>query len=93
MANTTDRFKFFLPDARVLTAEEVSSLPSDKRTATGGKEGVWIEMRCPTGSCRDAAGVVTIPAEETGAGGEKGTWLKLFCPEGQCEYTESTSVP
>ena len=45
MANTDKvRFKFFIPDARVLGAEEVASLPPEKKEKAAGKD-------CSCASC------------------------------------------
>lgn len=94
-ANDTVRFKFFLPEARILTQEEVAALPAEKKTAAsaGGKEGLWIEIHCPDASCLDDKGHISIPAAGSKPGKERGTWLNLFCPEGQCEISESTDLP
>ena len=92
---TTDkvRFKFFIPDARVLNAEEVASLPPEKKAAAEGKEGVWIDMVCPDKSCVTAEGDISVPAVGKASETTRGTWLNLFCPEGSCEVNEPTDVP
>ena len=93
--NDNVRFKFFLPDARVLSADEITALPADKKTAAQatGKEGLWIEIYCPDTSCLDEKGHISIPSTGKATEKEKGTWLKLFCPEGQCEITQSSGLP
>lgn len=90
--NKPFRFKFFLPDARLLTENEIKSLPADKLRSAGatGTEGLWIEINCPDRSCLDAEGKITLPTQESEG---KGIFLKLFCPEGSCEIVESTDVP
>ena len=94
-ANDNVRFKFFLPDARILSTEEVAALPAEKKAAANaaGKEGLWIEIYCPDASCLDEQGHISIPSTGKASEKEKGTWLKLFCPEGQCEITQSTGLP
>ncbi len=96
MAETDNvRFKFFLPDARILSEEEVAALPADKKSAANatGKTGLWIEIYCPDASCVDDRGHISIPSTGTATESGKGTWLKLFCPEGQCEITQSSGLP
>jgi hypothetical protein len=86
------KFRFFLPDTRLLSNEEIESLPADKlRTAeAAGRQGLWLEISCPDRSCLDEQGRITLPTHEAEG---KGTWLKLFCPEGSCEMAEATDVP
>jgi hypothetical protein len=89
---TPFRFQFFLPDARLMTEQEINSLPADKvrSGAASGKKGLWIEIPCADRACIDADGKLTIPTEQSEG---KGTWLNVFCPEGACEIAESTDVP
>lgn len=89
------RFKFFFPDARVLSEVEIDSMPPEKKLAAeaGKKKGVWLEIHCPEGSCVGDNGRITIPAVGTESPEEKGIWLNLFCPEGSCELQESTQLP
>jgi len=86
------RFQFFLPEARPLSDDEVKNLPDEKvRLAeASGKDGMWLEINCPDGSCLSADGRLTLPTERTAS---KGIFLNLFCPEGACEIVESTDVP
>ncbi len=94
MANTDKvRFKFFIPDARVLGAEEVASLPPEKKEKAAGKDGVWIDMVCPDKSCVAADGNISVPALGKESETKRGTWLNLFCPEGSCEIDEPTDIP
>ena len=86
------QFKFFLPNARPLSDNEIQSLSPEKKkfaADTGGK-GIWLEMNCPDGSCLDAKGRITLP---TSSQEEKGTFLELFCPEDSCEIVQSTDLP
>jgi hypothetical protein len=85
-------FRFFLPNARLLSEYEINNLPADKIRASNAtsKHGLWIEVPCPDRSCLDPNGNLTIPTEESAG---KGTWLNVFCPEGACEIAESTDVP
>jgi len=86
-------FKFFLPDARLMTQAEIDQLPDDKKHAASatGKNGLWLEIRCPDRSCLDTDGRLTLPTQAST--GDKGVFLHLFCPEGQCEVVESTDLP
>ena len=95
LKDTQTKFTFFLPDARVLSEAEIATLQSAKDQATGTdkREGVWLEIHCPDGSCVRDDGRITIPAIGTGSTEKKGTWLNLFCPEGSCELIESTDLP
>ena len=89
------RFKFFLPDARILEKDEIANLPPEKLTSVkaGGREGLWLEIACPYKSCIDDAGNITIPAEGGDLSGKKGFFLSLFCPGDSCEIVQSTDVP
>ena len=86
------QFKFFLPDARLLSENEIGHLPADKSRAADatGKDGVWLEINCPDRSCLDADGLITLPTQESEG---NGFFLNVFCPEGSCEIVESTDVP
>ncbi|MCF8051678.1 MAG: hypothetical protein K9L59_10615 [Desulfobacterales bacterium] len=94
--NTTDvgRFTFFFPGARILSQDEVASLPSEKKQAAeaANQEGVWIEIDCPDGTCVDRDGKIKIPAAGVQGAGKKGIWLNLFCPEDSCQIRESTDL-
>lgn len=89
------RFRFFLPDARILGKDEIANLPSEKLAAvpSGGQDGLWLEIVCPNESCIDDDGNITIPAKGTDTSGKKGIILSLFCPEDSCEVTQSTDLP
>ena len=89
------RFKFFLPDVRILEKDEIANLPPEKLTSVkaGGREGLWLEIACPYKSCIDDAGNITIPAEGGDLSGKKGFFLSLFCPGDSCEIVQSTDVP
>ena len=89
------RFKFFFPDARVLSESEIAALPPERKQAVEslGKAGVWLEVHCPDASCVGDDGRITIPAVGTESAEEKGVWLNLFCPEGSCELQEGTQLP
>ena len=90
------RFKFFLPNARLLSQNEVANLPEEKirsSAATAGSEGVWLEIACPDPSCLDANGRINLPAGATGETEGKGSFLNLFCPEDACEIAQSTDLP
>ena len=91
----TSRFRFFLPDARVLGKDEIANLPREKLSAveTMGSTGLWLEIACPDNSCIDASGNITIPAKGAAASKQKGKFLNLFCPEDSCEILQSTDLP
>lgn len=87
------RFRFFLPKARLLTENEIASLPSEKRQSVEGSEtsGLWLEIACPDSSCIDEHGNITVPTE---AGSEQeGLFVSLFCPQGSCKIEHSTDLP
>jgi hypothetical protein len=86
------QFKFFLPDARVLSESEIDSLPAEKvqSVKAAGREGLWLEINCPDGSCLDAEGRITLPVQESEG---EGIFLNLFCPEGSCEILQGTDLP
>jgi hypothetical protein len=90
---TGSRFRFYLPDARLLEESEIANLPPEKKSAaeTGG-QGLWLEIACPDASCIDDQGNIHIPAQGVEAK-QKGTFLKLFCPEGSCEVIRPTDLP
>jgi len=95
MAEEKYRFRFFLPDARVLGKSEIENLPPEKRNfvEAGGREGIWLEIACPHESCIDEKGNITIPAKGAAPSGEKGFFLNLFCPEDSCEIVQATDLP
>jgi hypothetical protein len=90
--DTPFQFKFFLPDARLLSESEIDRLPADKIRAANaaGKDGLWLEISCPDRSCLDTDGRITLPTQESEG---KGFFLNLFCPEDSCEIVQSTDVP
>lgn len=95
MTDSQSRFRFFLPEARLLEKDEIANLPPEKLSAveSGGREGLWLEIVCPDESCIDSDGNVTIPAKGAEASGEKGVFLNLFCPDDSCEVVQPTDLP
>ncbi len=91
----TSRFRFFLPDARILAKDEIANLPPEKLSAVdaGGHEGLWLEIVCPDEACIDDSGNITIPAKGIDTSGKEGFFLNLFCPEDSCEVVQSTDLP
>ena len=89
------RLKVFLPDARPLTAEEISQLPREKQAAAtaAGKQGLWIEVPCPENACSTEGDKITLPAGGVVGGEKKGLWLNLFCPEDQCMFEQPSALP
>jgi hypothetical protein len=88
------RFRFFLPNARVLEQDEISRLPTEKKKSveSAAKTGLWIEIDGLEETSIDSEGNITIPAEATSRE-KKGTFLELFCPDGSCEVTQMTDLP
>ncbi|MFO7707344.1 MAG: hypothetical protein R6V84_04160 [Desulfobacterales bacterium] len=86
-----NRFTFFFPEARVLSANEV---PADKKKAAeaSGKPGVWLEVHCPDGSCVGKDGKVTLQAAGVAGKADKGLWLNVFCPEDSCLWKGGTEL-
>jgi len=87
------RFKVFIENARILSEHEISELPYEKRNSVTGKEGIWIEVDCPKGSCSVDKDQITLPVDGVSAKDAKGVWLRLFCPDNQCFIDESTDLP
>jgi len=97
------RLTVFAPRARLLTAEEVRALPADKReaAASGGTEGVWLEVLCSREECLSGKQGIAVPVqgvtdkERASLSGkqERGFWLTLFCPEDSCVLDQSSDVP
>lgn len=88
------RFKFFLPDARLLGKDEIESIRTAKnQPATAVEsEGLWLEIKCPDRSCLDKEGRISLPTQK-GDAQDKGVFLNLFCPEESCEVVQSSDVP
>ncbi|MFO8084512.1 MAG: hypothetical protein R6U27_09350 [Desulfobacterales bacterium] len=93
--NNISTFTFFCPGARVLNDNEISELSPEKKQAAEqtGNKGLWLEIKCPEGTCVDDSGRVMIPTAEAQVKGKKGIWLNLFCPEDSCEVHQSTEIP
>lgn len=93
--DTGSRLKFYFPDARVLTSQEIAALPREKKNAVeaSGKPGVWMEVSCPKEVCITDQGQVTLSTIGAGAPRKKGVFLNLFCPEDSCELTQPTDLP
>ena len=94
-AENTSRFRFFLPDARLLEKDEIANLPPEKLSSVraGNQEGLWLEIVCPHESCIDENGNITIPTKGGELSKKKGFFLNLFCPEDSCEVIQSTDLP
>jgi len=87
------RLKVFIENARLVSADEVSALPIEKREAATGKKGLWIEVQCPEGSCSMDKDKIILPAGGIIPKEAKGIWLSLFCPENQCEIKHYSDLP
>ena len=88
------RFKAFLPDARILSEEEINMLPDEKKAAvkSDAGKGMWVEISCPEGSCSKEKDRITIPAKGFTSEEKKGVWLNLFCPEDQCVVEDPSDL-
>ncbi len=82
------RLRFFLPDARLLKAEEVEHLMDQQ--PPGDATGLWLEINCPDGSCIDEEGRITLPARKVYG---DDLFSHIFCPEDACEVVQSTDLP
>ena len=93
--NEKTSFTFFFPGSRFLSSAEISSLSEDKRKAAedSGREGVWLEVPCPNGSCMKKEGKVILEAVSAGHKEERGIWLNVFCPEDSCLWKGGTELP
>jgi len=91
----TTRFRLFLPSARLLGKDEISSLPPEKLKAAeaADSDGLWLEIVCPDHSCVDNDGNISIPAKGVDTSAKKGLFLNLFCPEDSCEVIDGTDLP
>jgi hypothetical protein len=96
MAQTDkNRLTFYFPNARALNSGEVAALPDEKRKSAeaAGRDGVWLEVDCPEGSCVGKDGKVTLPAAGIEGRKDKGIWLNVFCPEDSCLWKGGTELP
>jgi hypothetical protein len=89
------RFRFFLPEARVLGQDEITTMPAEKLKVveSGGQQGLWLEIVCPDESCIDDEGNITIPAKGIETSQKEGFFLNLFCHNNSCEIVQSTDLP
>ncbi len=87
------RFKVFIEDARLLSEQEISRLPEEKRSGASQKQGLWVEVDCPEGTCSVDKDKITLPASGVTEKETRGVWLKLFCPDNQCAIEETTDLP
>ena len=87
--------KVFAPNVRPLTDLEINALPEDKKKLAreAGKDGMWLEVHCPAGSCISDEGKIVIEAKGVPPKKEKGFWLNLFCPEDRCVIDQGTELP
>ena len=82
------RFKFFLPDARVLRGAEIEDLAAARSNET--QDGLWLEVSCPDASCMDDEGRITLPPQTREL---EGFFVNLFCPRDSCEVVQGTDLP
>ena len=87
--------KVFAPNVRPLTEQEIRDLPEEKKKLArdAGQNGMWLEVKCPSGTCISEGGNVVIPAKEAPPEKDKGFWLNLFCPEDRCVIEQGTDLP
>ena len=87
------RFKVFIENARLLSEQEISEMPEEKRKGASKKYGLWIEVVCPDGTCSVDREKITLPASGLTEKETKGVWLSLFCPGDQCAIEDTTDLP
>jgi len=89
------RLKVFVPQARVLSGDEIRNLPREKREAAerAGASGLWMEVVCPDDACLRESDRVSIPIQAEVHKGKRGFWLNLFCPDDACEIRHPTDLP
>jgi hypothetical protein len=89
------RFRFFLPECRVLSDQEKQELPEKKQrpAEAAGPAGVWLEIPCPGGSCVESEGKITIETVGAKPPKDQGVWLNTFCPEDRCLYKSGVELP
>jgi hypothetical protein len=87
--------KVFAPNVRPLTEQEIHALPEEKRRLAqeAGEAGMWLEVKCPAGSCISDEGNIVIQTKEARLSKDKGFWLNLFCPEDRCVISQGTDLP
>jgi len=87
--------KVFAPNVRPLTEQEINDLPEEKRILArdAGEAGMWLEVRCPAGSCISDEGKIVIRVKDALPKKEKGFWMNLFCPEDRCIIDQGTDLP
>lgn len=70
------------------------ALPEEKREASQGQEGLWLEIFCPDGACLTDEERGKVPERaEAPRGKDKGYWLKLFCPDDTCQIDNGSKAP
>ena len=91
---TEGRLTVFVSDARLLSEEEITQLPEEKRAAVAaaGRQGLWIEVPCPDNACSVDGDKITLPAGGVVGSEAKGLWLSLFCPEDQCVLEQPSAL-
>ncbi len=89
-----NRLTFYFPNARALSGSEIAALPEEKKKSAeaAGKNGVWLEVPCPDGSCVAKDGTVTLQAAGIEGKKDKGLWLNVFCPEDSCLWKGGTDL-
>lgn len=82
--------RIFLPNARVLSREEIENLPERERefVRESRKDGVWVELSCPDELCSAEEKGVKLPVFCEQPKHEHSLWLDIFCPGEQCNVDE-----
>jgi hypothetical protein len=88
------RLSHFFPDRGFEQRRDIRPLRGQAEGAEkSGREGVWLEVPCPNGSCMKKEGKVVLEAVTAGHKEEKGIWLNIFCPEDSCLWKGGTELP
>jgi hypothetical protein len=87
--------RIFLPKARVLSQEELSSLSEREKSFAGEckDKGIWLELFCPDDACFVEEERIKLPVFCEHPKHDHSLWLDIFCPGGSCEVNESTKLP
>lgn len=89
----SDRLKVFVPNARILTSEEVMGLPEESvEYMRKARSGIWLEVDCPDRDCVIEEGKIALHVMCARDKASEGLWMRLFCPENQCFAEQSTDV-
>lgn len=87
------RLKVFVPNARILTSNEVMELPEDSvEYMRSARSGVWLEVDCPDRDCVIEEGKIALHVRCARDKASESLWMRLFCPEDRCFGKQPTDV-